>query len=127
MSTKKPCPQCEEGTPGPCWTTGRKLHDECWRCGWTSEPYTPEAKPVVAEKTISVGNALGRGSWCYEVFDQYGYTAVLSRGYDSETECHAAAEEDRAKHSTWEGYGECVAIVWPPTVVVCGTLLKGKS
>lgn len=79
------CPKCNSPYLGDRWVRERKLQQFCadsWseddNCGWEGEPRVPEIKKIVKSQStlFSVGN-------CYEVFDRYGYTMILSRGYSS--------------------------------------------
>jgi len=108
------------------WTPGRKLERVCnaYACEWRSEPYTPPKQPIRTVKSVDAGG------WEYEMFDQYGHTAVMSQSYGSRAACVAAALKDikqtsaPRKDGTPSPYGECSAVVWPPTVQVKGTLVK---
>jgi hypothetical protein len=84
-------------------------------CGWKGEPFIPDKKPIRTVKSIPV-----QGCWYYEMFDQYGQTCTVSRGYDSEGEATTVAKDDIMRSSKLPGYGKCTAVVWPPTTKVQG-------
>ncbi len=119
------CPACHCDDIRTVWAPKRKLQKECRAddCNWKGAPYAPPRKPVVPSRVVSTG----RGGWEYTLYDQYGHVAAFSRSYGSQTACHAAALRDIEQHSdgpVGHLYGECKAVVWPPTVRVQGTLVQ---
>ncbi len=100
--------------------------NEGYDCHWMSDPYTPPRRPVRAAKDYNP--ACGHGGWTYELFDSRGHCAVFSQTFSSKALCIKAAQEDVDAHNTYDGYGKnCRAVVWPPSVVGRGTLVKGKK
>jgi hypothetical protein len=75
---------------------------------------------------VKTVDADGHGGWTFEGFDQYGHCFISSRSYSKRETCEKAA---RAEIERMSGgvYGECAAVVWPPTAKVTGTLIgRGK-
>lgn len=101
------------------------LRSECSSdyCYWRGEPYKPNKKRVPTTQQVTVGH----GSYVFEVFDQYGHTAVYSRGYPSFAACEKEARVEVEKHNRIEGYGPCRAVIWPPSVKVKGVLIKKRG
>ena len=121
------CPECRS-TVREVWACSRMFQKECNgdECDWKSEPFAPPQKPIFTVKDIYTN----QGGWCYEMFDKYGQTVTWSRGYSSKEECEKAALADIERTSgphkdgSPSPYGECVAVIWPPTVQVTGTLIE---
>ena len=118
------CPRCESRLR-TVLVGHRKLQQTCTRdvCDWEGKPYTPRKKPVQTTRFVAVGF----GGWTFEAFDQYGQAFVSSRSYRSRKECERSARSEIDNWSKAEGYGECVAVLWPPTIKVKGALIKRKK
>jgi len=114
----KTCPSCGEDGLRTVWAKGRTLQQECreYDCGWKGEPFIPEKKPIRTVKSVQI-----EGYWYYEMFDQYGQIATVSEGFDSRTEATMKAKKDIERTSKAPGYGQCTAVVWPPTTKATGT------
>ena|SRR6185312_8046556 len=119
------CPYCGSDDIGEHWVKDRKLQYVCRECRRDiGKPRIPEKVPIKITKDVMVSNFNG---WEYEAFDQYGYTITLSETYETYKECYDAALKDIKQHSQIERYGNCRAVIWPPTIKVKGKLVTIKS
>jgi uncharacterized protein YegP (UPF0339 family) len=107
------------------WIKGHKLQKYCRDedCGWRGLPYTPPKQPIRTVKTVDVDE---HGGWVFECFDQYGHVVVSSESYARRESCKKAALAEIGRTSGGV-YGECVAVIWPPTTKVKGTLIRRKK
>jgi len=123
------CPECGSALR-TCWVKERMLRKECSQdphydesgyCGWVGKPYTPPKKPIPTTKIAYTVSSC----WEYEGFDQFGHTFCVSEGFSSKAACTRAAKKEIDRmNSTKSRYGKCVAVVWPPTAKVRGSLVK---
>lgn len=122
MAEKKECPHCESTDLGDRWVRGRKLQIYCRECGWKAEPRTPERQRIQTTRFVSVDQF---GGFNYEVFDQYGHTAIHSRTYRSWAEAEKALLKDLRYRSPEEG--RRTGVLWPATVKVKGKKYLGPK
>lgn len=132
MSDDVKCPKCGSTTRERWSRKGkRRLERVCYdleceeeSCHWVSEPYEPPEKQVETTRRIYLP---GNG-WTYEAFDGRGHIMTSSRTYETRAECFREAEED-VRRATDSGnyWGECRAVVWPPSVVVTGEVVRPKN
>lgn len=125
MTTKKQetkvCPQC--GRPvRMVLTENRYKREECRNqfptyCEWVGKTYKPKKKAVRSVKILAF---FAGGDWTYEIFDQYGQLYISSESFSSEATCTKSAKRNLAKVNGKNGYGRCVAVVWPPKVKIVG-------
>lgn len=117
------CPECE-GPTSQHWCEGRRLRSVCERygryCGWEGDPYVPETKEIKTTKEILVDF----GGWTFEAFDDHGHIFIASSTYSTQVACEEAARRELQKCVGLSGYGNCTAVIWPPRVIVQGTLVK---
>lgn len=130
MSEKeRRCPKCGSSTRERWSSRGaRHLESVCndtegEDCEWVSEPHEPTPQKVKTTRRVH----LRGGGWTYEAFDGRGHIMTSSQSFPTRDECVREAEAD-VRRATESGHywGECRAVVWPPSVVVRGELLRGR-
>lgn len=130
MSDEAKCPKCGSSTRER-WSSKGKRHLESVcndregeGCAWVSEPHEPPKRRVATTRRIH----LRGGGWTYESFDGRGHAMTSSQTFDTRAECVREAEEDVRRATESGGYwGECRAVVWPPSVVVTGEVVRPKK
>jgi len=119
MDTKRTaCPECGEPTR-LIWTMRRQLQHTCSDCGWKGKPFTPQKQRIESKRPVETGDG-----WCYQIFDQRGYTVVYSQSFSSRANATSAARVDIKRWTDATGYGKCTAIIWPPRATLRGTRLR---
>lgn len=109
------CPRCSSPA-SEVWTAGRKLAFACverLRCGWIGEPFTPQKQEIVTRRESAVDVSWNR--WIVEGYDQYGHVYMVSNTHSlNGADVLNEARESIERYSAYEGYGECVAVVYAP-------------
>ena len=115
---KELCPDCEKNGEevelstrwhsGPNGADGRWLRKFCDECArYKGEPYVPEIKEVpLIKRYYTTG-------WMYEMYDQFGHTAIISRSDWSKEECFEEAAKEHAKRIGKPGYETCTVVIFP--------------
>lgn len=115
------CPECGSTDLHDRWKAGRKLQRGCNDCDWEEAPRTPEILPIKNTKRISANHFSG---FCFEVFDKYGHTLLISKSYDSKDKAKEDAVHYMKKWNQSPECGPCTSVVWPNTVEVTGEIIK---
>ena len=131
MERPESCPKCGCNSirniwcRGPNREIGRWLKYECYlgstfdgRCRWESEPYTPPQQEIKTKKKLHVGQF---GSFEYTVYDQYGHSMIMSRGYDTRKLAVEALTDDLKKHPG------STAVLWPRFVTAVGKVFESPE
>lgn len=107
------CPRCG-AEASEVWTSGRRLMLACvdrLRCFWSGEPYTPPKQEIVTRRDAA---PVDHSRWIVEAFDQYGHAYMIANLGGSRYEAFEEAVESIERTSLYDGYGECVAVVYAP-------------
>lgn len=106
------CPRCEEPGLADCWTSGRRLRQECMSdcCNWVGNSRTPETIPIQHEKKYWSF----RPGHCYEVYDKYGHCMVSSRSFNLEEDCFNAMMKEIEHYD--ENCSPKTGVIWPTYV-----------
>jgi|LakMenEpi03Aug12_release.lakeMendotaPanAssembly.Ray.scaffolds.fasta_scaffold387702_1 hypothetical protein len=86
MNTKKEitqCPDCYSESIAVVLGMNRLNLYECRDCGWESDLFEPETRPVTGIVGITPHGHVG---WSYYIFDKYGQPYMSSRCYGTDRE-----------------------------------------
>lgn len=131
METKQAnCPMCGSDRLGDRWVAGRKLQQHCldfteddgFPCEWEGESRVPEQRPIRRSKSVMLNS-----SGCYEIFDRYGYTMVLSASFLSKRAAMPHIQAELRRGATDADAGPYTALWWSGTTYSRGTIVSLKD
>jgi len=110
------CPRCGSSLIDR-WSRGRKLKKVCTTCEWEAEPRTPEIRPIEYKRTVP---AEGH---CFTLYDKYGHVYLHSRRFSTAKAAMTEARKEVEYGKKNKIAGPMVAVVWPATVEIEGTII----